>query len=331
MKAAEPENRLTVFGPVPSRRLGRSLGINNIPPKTCSYSCVYCQLGRTDKMLIQRSGFFSAQEVQAVVGERIRKSDEDGEPIEFLTFVPDGEPTLDANLGESLRALRSTGKPTAVITNASLLWMPEVRDALQEANWVSLKVDSVHEATWRRIDRPHKGLSLNRILDGVLAFARTFRGHLATETMLVRGINDSSSELQDIAAFIGSLNPATAYILAPTRPPAEHWVELPTISARVEAHEEFSRRVRHVELLAEYEGNAFAANPDVEQNILDTTSVHPMREEAVKHVLEKSGANWNVVEQLVAKGLVDELQYHGHVFYVRRLPGRNTRSKRGSA
>jgi len=322
MREAGNEHCTIVFGPVPSRRLGRSLGINNIPPKTCSYSCVYCQLGHTDRMQIDRAAFTKPEEVRLAIGKRIHEAKRVGEPIDYLTFVPDGEPTLDLNLGRDIRALRSSGKAIAVITNGSLIWRPDVRDELLDADWVSLKVDSIDEDTWRQVNRPHRELSLSSILDGMVAFAAEFRGRLVTETMLVRGLNDKSQELRDVARFIGRLNPMTAYISAPTRPPAEEWVELPTLSTRVEAHEAFTERIDHVELLMDYEGDEFAVEEDVAQSLLDTTSVHPMREEAVANVLRESEVEWDVIEKLIAEGLMDRVLHDGHIFYVRRLPGR---------
>jgi wyosine [tRNA(Phe)-imidazoG37] synthetase (radical SAM superfamily) len=138
---------MIAFGPVPSRRLGRSLGINNIPPKVCTYACVYCQVGRTTEMTIGRRTFYDPDEVLQDVQEKISKSDEAGEPIDYLTFVPDGEPTLDTNLGREIDLLTPLGIPIAVITNNSLLSRQDVRDDLVGADWVSLKVDAVGERT----------------------------------------------------------------------------------------------------------------------------------------------------------------------------------------
>lgn len=186
-----------VYGPVPSRRLGRSLGINNIPPKICSYSCIYCQLGNTTNMQVQRTNFYEPEEIARAVQEKVNQARKKGEPIDYLTFVPDGEPTLDVNLGREIELLRPLGIKIAVITNASLIWREDVRQDLQEAAWVSLKVDAVSKDTWRRINRPHKLLRLENIFDGMLEFTNTFDGDLATETMLVQGVNDSGRELKE--------------------------------------------------------------------------------------------------------------------------------------
>ncbi len=198
---------MIAFGPVPSRRLGRSLGINNIPPKTCTYSCVYCQLGRTSQMQVQRQVFYEPQEIFRAVHEKVEKVRETGETIDYLAFVPVGEPTLDINLGREIELLKQLSLPVAVITNASLIGRQDAKEDLMAADWVSLKVDAVEEATWRQIDRPHGSLDLSSILEGTLAFAREYRGELVTETMLVAGVNDGERQLMEIADYLVRLQP----------------------------------------------------------------------------------------------------------------------------
>jgi wyosine [tRNA(Phe)-imidazoG37] synthetase (radical SAM superfamily) len=180
-----------IFGPIPSRRLGRSLGVNNIPPKVCSYSCVYCQVGATDSMTIKRKVFFSPDEIYNEVSEKIRQIEKAGEKIDYITFVPDGEPTLDINLGNIIERLKSFGIRIAVITNSSLIWEKEVRNDLMKADWVSVKIDSVYDNIWRKINKPHGLLELQKIISGIKEFAFSFKGLLVTETMLVKGINDN--------------------------------------------------------------------------------------------------------------------------------------------
>ena len=146
------------FGPVPSRRLGRSLGINNIPPKSCSYSCLYCQVGATKGQIVEPRNFYTPEEIFQEVSAKVKKAYSADEPIEYLTFVPDGEPTLDINLGEAINLLRSLNIPIAVISNASLLSRKNVRDAIAKADWVSVKVDSIDTGIWQQINRPHESL-----------------------------------------------------------------------------------------------------------------------------------------------------------------------------
>jgi len=307
------------FGPVPSRRLGHSLGINNIPPKVCTYSCVYCQLGRTIKMRVERRAFYEPEEILKAIQEKVNKAKAAGESIDYLTFVPDGEPTLDVHLGREIELLRPLGIPIAVITNGSLVWREDVREDLMKADWVSLKGDSTREGVWRRINRPHGTLPLASILDGALEFAKAFEGELATETMLVSGVNDSDDHAREVADFLARLRPARAYLSIPTRPPAEEWVRPPDEEAINRAYQLLSEKVERVEYLIGYEGNAFAFTGNVEEDLLSITAVHPMREEAVSEFLARAGADWSVVHRLMAQGRLVETEYEGRKFYVRRL------------
>jgi len=309
--------QVVAFGPVPSRRLGRSLGINHIPPKVCTYSCVYCQIGRTARLRAKRQTFYEPAALEAAVRDQIAAARKSGEPIHFLAFVPDGEPTLDVNLGRSIRALRIFGIPIAVITNGSLLDDPEVRADLAEADWVSVKVDTVREDCWRRIARPHGSLVLDSILQGARQFAGTFTGDLQTETMLLDKVNDGEEELRATARFLEELRPGTAYLAVPTRPPAEAWARAPEEGTLARAYEIFHDRLPRVELLSGYEGDAFASTGDAKRDLLGITAVHPMRESAVLSTLAKSGAGWEVVLELLQTGELVEVTHDSHRYYLR--------------
>ncbi len=310
---------MIAFGPVPSRRLGRSLGVNNIPPKICTYSCVYCQLGRTIKMQVERQSFYGPEQVAREVREKVAQARAAGETIDYLTFVPDGEPTLDLDLGSEIALLRPLGVKIAVITNGSLVWHSDVRDALAQADWVSLKVDAVRDEVWRKVDRPHGSLKLDASMDGLLEFAGNYGGELVMETMLVAGVNDEDALLSQVADFVSQLRPAAVYLSVPTRPPAEEWVRPPDEGTIVRAHQIFSRRAARVEYLIGYEGNEFAFTGHVEEDLLSITAVHPMREEAVSEFLARAGADWSVIHELIAQGQLVETEYDGRKFYVRKL------------
>ncbi len=311
---------MIAFGPVPSRRLGRSLGINNIPPKNCTYACVYCQLGRTIGMRIKRSTFYAPEKVRRAVQDKVERARASGEAVDYLTFVPDGEPALDANLGREIQLLKSLDLPIAVITNNSLTWRQDVREDLMEADWVSLKVDAVTEKAWRRINRPHGNLELASILAGALEFAGVYPGRLVTETMLVAGVNDDEAQLCAVAEFLSRLRPDRAYLSVPIRPPAEQWVQLPDEHAIHRAFQILSQTVERVELLIGYEGNAFAFTGDAEEDLLSITAVHPMRKEAVTEFLARAGADWAVVHRLLNQGRLVEIEHQGRTFYMRKLP-----------
>jgi wyosine [tRNA(Phe)-imidazoG37] synthetase (radical SAM superfamily) len=310
--------KMIAFGPVPSRRLGRSLGINNIPAKICTYSCAYCQVGRTIEMDVERRSFYSPQEIYHEVKEKVDGSLSQGLAIDYLTFVPDGEPTLDINLGREIDMLRSLGIKIAVISNASLICDEGVREDLKKADWVSLKVDAVEERVWRRMDRPHRALRLEAILQGILDFSKDFKGVLVTESMLLAGINDDEISLWAIAEFLEKVDPAIAYISVPTRPPAEKWATMPSEESINRAYQILSARVKKVELLVGYEGDSFDFTENVESDLLAIAAVHPMREAAVRKFLQQAQRSWEVVERLIDQGQLVEIEYQGNNFYLRR-------------
>jgi len=278
-------------------------------------------------MRVERANFYKAEDVAQVVKERVRQLEERGEPIDYLTFVPDGEPTLDTNLGREIGLLKPLGIKIAVITNASLIWCEDIRHELRKADLVSLKVDAVSREVWRKINRPQESLKLEAILEGMLKFASIFRGELVTETMLIQGVNDSSGEIEKIASFLAELRPNTAYLAVPTRPPAKKTVAAASEPVVNMAHQIFSQRLSSVEYLIGYEGNAFAFTGRVEDDLLSITSVHPMREEAVIALLRKAGRDWGVIEKLVREGSLIELAYQGRKFYMRKLPRDNRNSQ----
>ncbi|MDK2784012.1 MAG: hypothetical protein PWQ32_1601 [Thermococcaceae archaeon] len=314
---------MIAFGPVPSRRLGKSLGINNIPDKVCSYACVYCQIGKTLRMEVKRRPFYPPELIFEEVRRKVEKVWERGERIDYLTFVPDGEPTLDANLGEEIEMLKSLNIPLAILTNSSLIWREDVRNDLLKLDFVSLKLDAVTEALWRKVDRPHKTLKLDKILEGILEFRRDFKGKIVTETMLMDGIN-YGDEFREIAEFLKELKPDMAYIAVPTRPPWEKWVKPAREDVINLAFHVFADAIgeERVEYLIGYEGNAFAFTGNVEEDILAITAVHPMREDALRELLKKANAGWDIVEKLIAEGKLIELEYEGKRFYMRKLKSR---------
>jgi len=310
---------MIAFGPVPSRRLGRSLGINNIPPKICTYSCVYCQVGKTRRMQVERCPFYEPEDIFKSVRKQVKKAGTKGESIDYITFVPDGEPTLDANLGYEIDLLKSMGIKIGIITNASLIFRKDVREDLMKADWVSLKFDSIWKTSWRKINRPHRDLELGRILRGMLDFSTIFPGKLVTETMLVDGIRNDVDILKAMADFLPRLNPAKAYLTIPTRPPAETWVRPPSPEDINIAFQLFRAKLDQVEYLIGYEGNAFAFTGNVEEDLLSITAVHPMRQSAVSDFLKKAAADWRMISKLIAQSKLVETEYEGQKFYLRKF------------
>jgi wyosine [tRNA(Phe)-imidazoG37] synthetase (radical SAM superfamily) len=210
----------TLFGPVPSRRLGRSLGIDVVPPKTCSYDCIYCESGRTTHLTLKRRVFVQPEDVLEEL-ERYFRSHPDG--AEALTFSSAGEPTLYEGLGALIRAIkkRFNNLPLNVLTNGSLLWDPQVRRELLHADRVVPSLDAITPDHFQKVNRPHPNLDLSLILEGLLAFRREYRGQFHLEVMLVAQVNDQDEHLTAINTFVTSLRPDRVELNTVVRPPAD--------------------------------------------------------------------------------------------------------------
>ncbi len=313
----EVNNTEIVFGPVPSRRLGRSMGINNIPLKTCSYSCIYCQIGNTNILSTKRKEIFKPERIYHEVSEKVIFLKSLNEKIDYLTFVADGEPTLDFSIGKSIEMLKPLGINIAVITNSSLIWDKDVRNDLMKADLVSVKIDTVIPAIWHKINRPHGSLELDKIINGIREFAAEYSGKLVTETMLIKDVNDDNKSLQETAVIINSLSPAKSFILIPTRPTAVKSALAPDEEIINIAFQIFSDIIKNVELAISYEGTNFSFLLNSEKELLSILAVHPMRYDAVEEFLKKSNMGWNTINQLVNQRILKKVKYQGNYFIMK--------------
>jgi len=307
-----------IFGPVPSRRLGKSLGINNIPPKICSYGCVYCQIGVSVRIQSQRQKFYDPQIIINQAQKAIEQLKKEQEKIDYISIVPDGEPLLDLNLGKLIIGLKQFGYPVAVISNATLLWDSQASIELTQADLVSLKIDAITEQVWRRINKPHKDLNLDKILNGISSFSAKYQGTLYTETMLVKNRNDDQKEIQLIAEFIGQLSPHIAFISIPTRPPAEN-IKPAEEQIINYAYQQFKKNLENVELLTGTDPGEFGASKDPLQEILAITSVHPMSFEALDKFLIKHNIKWIRIQEMIDNNQLIETKFNGKKFYIRKI------------
>jgi len=309
---------MIVFGPVPSRRLGVSLGINHIPPKHCPYACIYCQVGRTTHMAVKRREFYPLDQILCEVEDRISQCSKTGRTIDYLTLVPDGEPTLDINLGRLIEGLKKFAIPIAVISNAALIDRADVQDELLRADWVSLKVDAVDEALWRKINRPHRQLALMEILNGVLAFRKQYTGELVTESMLVAGENMRGA-VDLLCDFLLELQPFRAYLSIPTRPPAEDSGVAPSPEALQELLQISAGRVSFIEWLFDTETGDFVSTGNLEDDILSIVAVHPLREGALRKMVAGAKREWEVVENLIRTEEIFSIDYRNERYFLRRF------------
>jgi len=207
-----------VFGPVPSRRLGFSLGVDIIPPKYCTFDCIYCQIGKTTNKEITRKSFFNPVEIVNEVIETVNAT----ERVDFVTFSGSGEPTLNSDIGWMIRELKSkVAIPITVITNGSLLSVKEVREDLRVADVVLPSLDAVSEDLFRYINRPHALMDQDSIIGGLKAFREAYSGKVWLEIMLIRDVNDDPEELGKIKEITQYLNVDKIQLNTVVRPPSE--------------------------------------------------------------------------------------------------------------
>ncbi len=273
-----------VFGPVPSRRLGQSLGIDTIPPKTCNWNCTYCQLGRSVPLTNERREYYPREDILVEVERAL--AEHAGAEIDWVTFVGSGEPTLHVDIGWLIRRVQMlTDLPVAIITNGALLYLPEVRQELSAADAVLPSLDAGNARLYRKVNRPWPKLTFEQHLNGLTAFRKMYSGKLWIEVMLVRGINDTERELNEIAAALNQIQPDEVHINVPTRPPAEQWVEPPDQEGLMRALALLGKNAKIVHPARgtfRLEGSA-----DVTETILNIITRHPMDEQDLIETLKK--------------------------------------------
>jgi len=312
-----------VYGPVPSRRLGRSLGVSPIPPKTCSYTCVYCQLGRTTHLQTKRESFYPKKDILAEIVSQARQAKPD-----YITFIGDGEPTLNSDLGWLIR--QSKGKlhlPAAVITNGSLLFLKDVRHDLSEADVVVPTLDAGNQKMFKMINRPQRSIDFDTMLRGLVDFRREYSGQFWIEVMLVKGLNDTERELRSIKSAIDMINPDRVYILTPIRPPAEPWVQPSNPEDILRAQEIIGKAIP----VAELESGQFGLGEfmDARQAILEIGSRHPLRRRQAA-VIEKQLSGTGVITQMLESGELVHFEYKGEDYLLPghfRMGSRDSKSK----
>ena len=207
-----------LFGPVPSRRLGRSLGVDLTPFKTCTIDCVFCQLGHTTNKTLDRKEYVPAADVKAELEDWFKKN----EKADYITLSGSGEPTLHEQFGEILQFIRNRNSiPAALLSNGTLFWRPEVREAAKTADIVKLSLSAWDQLSFERINRPHPALKFGDIVDGYRAFRSEYRGKLWIEVFLMQGVNTALQDMEKIAAIVESIRPDEVHLNTSVRPPAE--------------------------------------------------------------------------------------------------------------
>ena len=287
MTAQEDKSTMKhVFGPVPSRRLGQSLGVDPVPLKTCNWNCVYCQLGRTQHFVHERRSYIEIDEVLKQIQEALQNHQPGA--IDWITFVGSGETMLNSSIGEMIKGVKQiTDIPMAVITNGSLLYQPQVRAELLLADAVLPTLDAGNPALYHRINRPHPQFTFARLVQGLIEFRKEYQNQLWVEVMLVKGLNDSAEAIQEIKNWLEKIQPDEVHIVQPTRPPVETWVRPPDAEALMRA-QTILGDVSAVVLPAQGSFD-LSGEENLVDAILGIITRHPMRETELIETL----AHWS--------------------------------------
>ncbi|MBN1293523.1 MAG: radical SAM protein [Candidatus Latescibacteria bacterium] len=258
-----------LFGPVPSRRLGLSLGVDIVPLKTCSLSCVYCQIGKTPETTILRREYVPAAEILSEIKTRL----ENGLQTDWITFSGSGEPTLNSGIGDMIKGIRElTDIPVCVITNGTLLWDPQVRSDILDADAVMPSLDSAVESTFRAICRPHHDLNLEYIIDGLIRFRREYKRKIWLEIMLLEGINDNEKELAALKSAVEKISPDSIQLNTVVRPPAELLAKPLSHERLLEIRDFFGNKA---EIIASFKKNSIITKSSDEDGIREYLKRRP--------------------------------------------------------
>jgi wyosine [tRNA(Phe)-imidazoG37] synthetase (radical SAM superfamily) len=303
-----------IYGPVPSRRLGNSLGIDPIPSKTCNYQCVYCQLGKTTNFTNTRKNFFPKDEIITELEKAIELHEKS---IDYITFVGSGEPTLYKELKDLiLQAKESSNKPICVITNGSLLDQKEIQNALIHSDLVLPSLDGGDKKSFIEINRPHPSLQFKNIIQGFKHFKKIFNGQFWIEVMLVKGLNDSKEELLKIKEKIDFINPDRIDINVPIRPPMENWVKIPDKSTLSILNKIF---IDYSNINFPEEGKFRIYSSSFEKELISILERHPMRQKQIIETFSSPNFTKNEIisqlKQLKFQKKIKDTYYIDQIFW----------------
>lgn len=301
-----------VYGPVPSKRLGRSLGIDLAPLKRCTYDCIYCQLGRTTDKTAELKTYAAPE---AICSELERKLSRDPSP-DYISLAGSGEPTLNAGIGELIDKIKGmTNIPVAVLTNGSLLWRDEVRTALMPADLVLPSLDAGDEEMFQYVNRPHRDISFQRMISGLSDFVRVYPGPVWLEVFLLAGVTAIPAEIEKIDALLGKIRPERVQLNTATRPPAEEFAYAVSEDQMESLKKLFSETVEIISRQAP------AESPDLQtgQSMADIISLlrrRPCTLEGVSSGLAmQPGEALKHLDILCRQGSVTAVHTHDGLFY----------------
>ena len=311
------EKMSNVYGIVPSRRLGRSLGVSTIPLSTCTFSCVYCQLGRTRNMTMKRQNFFKIDDLVAQLEAYQDKKDE----FDVITLVGEGEPTLYTQIGKLITRIKQLfNKPVALITNGSLFFLEEVRQDCILADIVMPTLDAWDDESFRTLNRPFKTITFEKMYNGLLDFRRQYKGNFYLEIMCVKGITDQGNNMALLIEKINYLNPDKVFVNTPVRPPAEAWVER-CPKEFVEKLQKHFRTNTDVEIP---DSNLYSNNLDLYQAIKEIIKRHPLDQSGIEKFCKTRHEDASmIINRLKDDSQVEKINYESKCFFRIKSKKRN--------
>lgn len=303
-----------LFGPVPSRRLGVSLGVDLVPKKVCSVDCVYCEVGKTTKLSVTREDYISSDKIKTELEHYFKNNPQP----DYITITASGEPTLNTNLGEIIRFIKQTkpGVSVALITNGTLLHDSKVREAVKDVDLVLPSLDAATEEVFRKINRPHKDLNFGQYIQGLIDFGKEFTGKIWLEVFILPGYNDSEKELSELKKLILKIRHDSVQLNTLDRPGT-------VANLRGATQDELQRvidfwKLDHVEIIAKAkQGNKEKSHrKDTQNAILETISRRPCTLEDLTTILgmckDEVG---KCLDELVEKNLIVTIEQERGVFY----------------
>ena len=312
VKLSGVKSYLHLYGPVPSRRLGRSLGIDLVPHKICTYNCIYCQIGKTTEKTLIRKEYIP---VKAILEEVKRFLKEETSSIEHLSLSGSGEPTLHSKIESVIRGIKAiTSIPVAVITNGSLLYEQQVRESLLQADIVLPSLDAASAETFEKINRPHLGISVDKVIEGMVEFRRVYRGQIWLEILFCKGVNDHQSELITMKKTVDQIQPDLIHLNTVVRPPFEKWA-VPLDQKEMEEMRAFFGE--RASIISEFDRHPPAVTErDIKEKILKILKRRPL---SLKDLSKGMGIRESEIEKyiqpLVSEGKIQARSFGDSIYY----------------
>lgn len=301
-----------LYGPVPSRRLGRSLGIDLVPHKICTYDCIYCQIGRTTDKTPVRKEYAPVKEILKEVSSFLK---EGTSSADHLSLSGSGEPTLHSQIRSVIEGIKGlTSIPIAVITNGSLLYDEKVRQGLLRADIVLPSLDAVSAEVFMKINRPHTGFSVEKVIEGLVEFRKGFKGQIWLEVLFCKGVNDSKEELTKMKKAVGRIQPDRIHLNTVVRPPSEKWAA-PLNQKEMEEVKAFFGKTASI--ISEFDRHPpMVSERDIRQEILEILKRRPL---SASDLSKGMGISKNeldgYIKPLMEEGKIQSRLFGGSIYY----------------